>query len=48
VRTKGSGHNSVETYLKFYGSAITGPIWNPLPSVKYLRNVRMSNQRIWR
>jgi hypothetical protein len=48
VKTKGSGHTSVETYMKFYGSAITGPVWRPLPSVKYMRNVRMANRRIWR
>jgi hypothetical protein len=48
VRTRGSGHDSVETYMKFYGSAISGPVWRPLPSVKYMRNVRMADRRIWR
>jgi hypothetical protein len=48
VKTKGNTHNSVETYMKFYGSANGGPSWSPSPSVKYTRNVRMSNKRIWR
>jgi hypothetical protein len=47
VVTKGQGHESVETYQKFYGSANTGNNWSPLPSVKYMRNVRMANGRIW-
>jgi hypothetical protein len=48
VKTKGSTHNSVEMYSKFYGSANGGPSWNPSPSVKYMRNVRMAGERIWR
>jgi hypothetical protein len=48
VITKGSTHNSVETYSKFYGSANGGPSWSPSPSVKYMRNVRMAGERIWR
>jgi len=48
VKTKGSTHNSVETYSKFYGSANGGPSWSPSPSVKYMRNVRMAGERIWR
>jgi Polysaccharide lyase len=48
VVTKGQGHDSVETYQKFYGSANNGTDWTPTPSVKYMRNVRMSASRIWR
>ena len=48
VKTKGEGHSSVETYMKFYGSANSGTPWDPRPSVKYMRNVRMSGSRIWR
>jgi len=48
VITKGSGHDSVETYMKFYGSASGGNDWHPMPSVKYFRNVRMAGERIWR
>jgi hypothetical protein len=46
VVTKGSGHDSVETYIKFYGSANGGPDWEPKPSLKYVRNVRMAAERI--
>jgi len=48
VTTRGDGHESVETYFKFYGSANNGNDWKPEPSVKYMRNVRMSASRIWR
>ena len=48
VRTKGDGHDSVETYQKFYGSANGGTDWTPKPSIKYVRNVRMSGSRIGR
>jgi len=48
VTTRGNGHNSVETYQKFYGSANNGNDWHPMPSVKYMRNMRMSASRIWR
>jgi hypothetical protein len=48
VKTRGSNHSSVETYMKFYGSANGGNDWDPEPSVKYMRNVRMSASRIWR
>lgn len=48
VKTKGNGHDSVETYMKFYGSGNGGPDWTPLPSVKYMRNVRIAGSRIWR
>lgn len=48
VVTRGDGHDSVETYQKFYGSANGGPTWTPTPSVKYMRNVRMADGRIWR
>jgi hypothetical protein len=47
VKTKGQNHNSVETYMKFYGSANSGTAWTPSPSVKYMRNVRIAGQRIW-
>jgi len=46
VKTKGSNHTSVETYMKFYGSANSGNDWTPKPSVKYMRNVRISGSRI--
>jgi hypothetical protein len=46
VTTRGSGHDSVETYFKFYGSANGGNTWMPTPSIKYMRNVRMSASRI--
>jgi len=48
VTTRGDGHDSVETYMKFYGSANNGNTWEPTPSVKYMRNVRMSASRIGR
>jgi hypothetical protein len=46
VTTRGDNHDSVETYWKFYGSANGGETWKPTPSVKYMRNVRMSASRI--
>jgi hypothetical protein len=46
VTTRGPGHDSVETYQKFYGSGNGGNTWKPTPSVKYLRNVRLSASRI--
>jgi hypothetical protein len=48
VVTKDASHDSVETYQKFYGSANSGNTWTPTPSVKYVRNVRMADGRIWR
>lgn len=48
VKTRGQNHDSVETYMKFYGSANGGNTWTPTPSVKYMRNVRIAGQRIWR
>jgi hypothetical protein len=48
VKTKGGSHTTIETYMKFYGSANSGPAWTPTPATKYTRNVRMSGERIWR
>ena len=48
VQTANFGHNTVDTYSKFYGSSNGGHAWSPPPSVRYTRNVRISNQRIWR
>jgi hypothetical protein len=49
VKTKDASHTSIETYMKFYGSANAGPSWsNGGASVKYTRNVRLSGQRIGR
>ena len=46
VQTKASGHRYVEMYTKLYGQSDTS--WSPNPAVKYTRNVRISDQRIWR
>lgn len=45
--TRDPGHNTVEIYLKFYGSQQGGGAW-PTDASKYIRNIRLSAQRIWR
>ena len=47
VQTRAASHSVVETYIKFYGEGHTTP-WTPTPSVKYVRNVRIGNARIWK
>jgi PKD repeat protein len=48
VQTRAAAHDTVETYVKFYGSRNGGTPWSPTPTVKYTRNVRVAGQRIWR
>jgi hypothetical protein len=48
VQTRAASHDTVETYMKFYGSNNGGAAWSPGPSVKYTRNVRIAGERIWR
>lgn len=48
VVTKRSTHTVVEMYSKWYGAQNDGPRpWSPLPAVRYTRNVRVGNGRIW-
>jgi hypothetical protein len=48
VATAGQGHNVVEFYIKLYGSAEGLTLWSPVGITKYVRNVRISGERIWR
>jgi hypothetical protein len=49
VATAGQGHNVVEFYIKLYGGSVQGQSpWNPQAITKYVRNVRISGERIWR
>ncbi|HMA96419.1 MAG TPA: heparin lyase I family protein [Polyangiaceae bacterium] len=48
VQTRATSHQFVETYLKFYGSTQGEGAWQPTPSLKYTRNVRVAGERIWR
>ncbi len=48
VQTRAPSHETVETYVKFYGSTQGGTAWSPTPSVRYTRNVRVAGERIWR
>jgi hypothetical protein len=48
VQTRTDSHETVETYMKFYGSTQGGTPWSPTPSVRYTRNVRIAGERIWR
>lgn len=48
VQTRAASHQVVETYLKFYGSTSSSGTWQPTPSLKYTRNVRIAAERIWR
>jgi hypothetical protein len=47
VQTRASSHTIVEMYSKWYGSTQGGHPWEPTPSVRYTRNLRISNARIW-
>jgi hypothetical protein len=40
-------HSEVEFYIKLYADDQGHTPWNPSPTVKYVRNVRISGQRIW-
>lgn len=48
VQTAGQGNNVAELYLKLYGSDQGHTPWNPVGITKYVRNVRISGERIWR
>jgi hypothetical protein len=48
VQTAGQGHNVAELYIKLYGSDQGHTPWSPVGITKYLRNVRISGERIWR
>jgi hypothetical protein len=50
VATKAPTHTDVEVYPgKLYGASIPGHIpWTPNPAVSYVRNVRVSGERMWR
>lgn len=48
VQTRAADHAIVETYMKFYGSTQGGTAWEPTPTLKYTRNVRIAGERIWR
>jgi hypothetical protein len=47
VQTRAASHQIAETYMKFYGSSQGRGPWVPTPSLKYTRNVRIANARIW-
>jgi hypothetical protein len=48
VQTAGQGHNVAELYFKLYGSDQGHTPWSPAGITKYVRNVRISGERIWR
>jgi len=49
VMTASPGHSAVEFYIKLYGSSPPGATsWSPWGTTKYVRNVRVSGERIWR
>jgi hypothetical protein len=48
VQTRDASHETVEAYIKFYGSTQGGTPWSPTPSIRYTRNVRVAGERIWR
>lgn len=48
VVTASPGHSVVEFYIKLYGSSPSYPRWSPSGATKYVRNVRISGERIWR
>ena len=48
VATAGEGHDVVEFYVKLYGSDQGRTPWSPVGITKYVRNVRVSGERIWR
>ncbi len=41
-------HTEVELYIKHYGDDQGHTPWNPTPTIKYVRNVRIAGERIWR
>jgi len=47
VQTAAASHDNVEMYIKWYGDDQGHTPWSPTPTVKYVRNVRISGQRIW-
>jgi hypothetical protein len=48
VITKAATHANVETYLKVYGSTQGKTPWTPTPTIRYVRDVRVAGERIWR
>ena len=48
AQTRLPSHTNVEMYTKFYGSSNGRTAWSPTPSIRYTRNVRVSDERIWR
>ena len=46
VVTKASSHQNVEMYTKWYGSDQGHTSWSPTPSVRYIRNIRISGSPI--
>jgi hypothetical protein len=48
LATAGQGHNVVELYIKLYGDDQGHTPWSPVGISKYVRNVRISGERIWR
>jgi hypothetical protein len=46
VRTRAPSHTSVEMYVKFYGSTQGHTPWDPTPTVRYTRNVRVAATHI--
>jgi hypothetical protein len=47
VVTASPQHSDVELYIKLYGSDEGHTPWSPRGTTKYLRNVRISGERIW-
>jgi hypothetical protein len=48
VMTASPDHSAVEFYIKLYGSSPSYAPWTPWGATKYVRNVRISGDRIWR
>ncbi len=46
--TASPDHSAVEFYIKLYGSSPSYAPWTPWGATKYVRNVRISGERIWR
>lgn len=46
VQTCDPAHTNVEMYVKFYGNDQGATPWDPTPSIRYTRNVRIGNSRI--
>jgi hypothetical protein len=47
VQTAPPQHSVVEFYIKLYGSDQGHTPWSPRGTTKYVRNVRISGERIW-